>query len=244
VPAVSPVPFLVGDVVNASQAPPPLSRAETVGAWLHLWTPPRDAEVPAVPWRRLGIGAAIAAVVLAVLAAWLVPRIDTAKRHEAATERRALAALSTRERAILTRDQRLHAGRAAALPSNAAAAQRIVLADLQRAITADAHARTASGTLADRVLTTTCTPFTRGPVKVAPPPTATAAAYECTAVTNAIPRSSHNLAGAIGYPFWARVNFPRGTFQWCKVNLRPGERGIGGEAAVVALPAPCNLLGG
>jgi hypothetical protein len=230
--------------MNASQTTPRLSRSETLGAWLHLWTPPRDAEVPPVPWRRIGIGTAIAAIVLAVLAAWLVPRIDSAKRHEAATERRALAALSARERAILTRDQRLHAGRANALPANAVAAQGVVVADLQRAITADAHARTASGTLARRVLTTTCTPFTRGPVKVAAPPTATAAAYECTAVTHAIPRSSHNPAGAIGYPFWARVNFRRGTFEWCKVNLRPGERGIGGEAAVVALPAPCNLLSG
>jgi hypothetical protein len=230
--------------MNASQTTPRLSRTETVGAWLHLWTPPRDAEVPPVPWRRIGIGAAIAAIVLAVLAAWLVPRIDSAKRHQAATERRALAALSARERAVLTRDQRLHAGRASALPADAAVAQGVVVADLQRAITADAHARTALGTLARRVLTTTCTPFTRGPVKVAASPTATAAAYECTAVTHAIPRSSHNLAGAIGYPFWARVNFRRGTFQWCKVNLRPGERGIGGEAAVVALPAPCNLISG
>jgi hypothetical protein len=79
-------------------------------------------------------------------------------------------------------------------------------------------------------------------VKVAASPTATAAAYECTAITHVIPGSSHNIPGAIGYPFWARVNFRRGTFLWCKVNLRPGERGIGGEPAVVALPAACNLL--
>src|SRR5882757_260836 len=128
--------------MNASQTTPRLSRTETVGAWLHLWTPPRDAEVPPVPWRRIGIGATIAAIVLAVLAAWLVPRIDRAKRHQAATDRRSLAALSARERAILTRDQRLHAGRASSLPANAVAAQGIVVADLQRAITADAHART------------------------------------------------------------------------------------------------------
>ncbi len=230
--------------MNAFQAPPQVGRFETVGAWLHLWTPPRDAQVPPVPWRRIGIGAAIAAVVLGALAAWLVPRIDSAKRHEAATERQALAALSARQRRVLTRDQRLHAGRASALPSDPAAAQRTVLADLERAITADAHARTASGTLERPVLTTRCAPFTRGTVKVAPPPTATAAAYECTGVTRDIPRSAHAPAGEIGYPFWARVNFRRGTFEWCKVNLPPGERGIGGQAAVVALPAPCNLLKG
>ncbi|HEV7462277.1 MAG TPA: hypothetical protein VGN78_17220 [Solirubrobacteraceae bacterium] len=230
--------------MSASQAGPRLSRFETVGAWLHLWTPPRDAVVPPVPWRRIGIGAAIAAIVLGALAAWLVPRIDRAKRHHAATEQRRLAALSAQERRVLARDQRLHAGRAGALPSNPVAAQHAVLADLGRAITADARRRTAAGTLAGHVLTTTCAPFTRGPVRVAPPPTSTAAGYECTAVTREIPRSSRNIAGAIGYPFWARVNFRRGTFAWCKVNLRPGERGVGGEAAVVALPPACNLLNG
>src|SRR4051812_9326358 len=26
---------------------------EIVGAWLHLWVPPRDVEIPPVPWRKL-----------------------------------------------------------------------------------------------------------------------------------------------------------------------------------------------
>ena len=230
-------------VVNASQAPPRLSRFETLGAWLHLWTPPRGATVPPVPWRRIGIGAAIAIVALGALAAWLVPRIDRAKRREAAVEQRQLAQLTARERRVLTRDQALHAGRARSLPANPGLAQRAVVAELERAITTDARARTGAGTLAGHVQSTTCTPFTRGTVRVTPSPTSTSAAYECTAVTRDIRRSSRNPAGQIGYPFWARVNFPRGTFQWCKVNLRPGERGIGGEPAVVALPAPCNLVG-
>ena len=230
--------------MSAPQAPPRLSRFETVGAWLHVWTPPRDAAVPPVPWRRIGIGAAIAAVVLGALAAWLIPRIDRAKQREAAAEQRQLAALSARERRVLARDQQLHTGRTGTLPADPATAQRTVVAALERAITADARGRTAAGTLTGNVLTTTCAPFTRAAVRVTPPPTATAAGYECTAVTREIPRSARNIAGAIGYPFWARVNFPRGTFEWCKVNLRPGERGIGGEAAVVALPAGCNLLKG
>jgi hypothetical protein len=230
--------------VSAPQAPPRLSRFETIGAWTHLWTPPRDAAVPPVPWRRIGIGAAIAVVVLGGLAAWLIPRIDRAKRREAASEQRQLAALSARERRVLARDQRLHAGRASALPADPAAAQRTVLVALESAITADARARTAAGTLAGHIVTTTCAPFTREAVRVAPPATATAAGYECTAVTREIPRSARNTAGVIGYPFWARVNFRRGTFAWCKVNLPPGERGIGGAAAVVALPAACNLVQG
>jgi hypothetical protein len=230
--------------MSAPQAPPRLSRFETVGAWLHLWTPPREAVVPAVPWRRIGIGAAIVAAVLGALGAWLIPRIDRAKRREATAEQRQLAALSVRQRLVLARDQRLHTGRAGALPADPVAAQRAALAGLERAITADSRARAAAGTLAGPIVATTCAPFTRGPVRVAPTPGATAAGYECTAVTREIPRSARNTAGAIGYPFWARVNFRRGTFQWCKVNLRPGERGVGGEVAVVALPPACNLLNG
>lgn len=230
--------------MSPPQASPRLSRFETVGAWLHLWTPPRDAVVPPVPWRRIGIGAAIAAVLVGALAAWLIPRIDRAKHREAATAQRQLAALSARERRVLARDQRLHTGHAGALPADPAAAQRTVLAALGRAITADAQARAAAGTLDGHVLTTTCAPFSRGAVRAAPSPTASAAGYECTAVTRDIPRSAHNVAGVIGYPFWARVNFRRGTFAWCRVNLRPGERGIGGEAAVVALPPACNLVKG
>jgi hypothetical protein len=231
--------------VDTSPAPPRLTRFETLGAWLHLWTPPRDAVVPPIPWRRIGIGAAIAAVLLGALAAWLVPRIDRAKRHEAAAEKRQLAALTAKERRILTRDQRLHTGRATgARPSNPAAAQRALVADLERAITGDARARIAAGTLSGQVLTTSCRPFTRGPTPASTSPTATAAPYECTAVTGDIRSSQRNPAGAIGYPFWARVDFPRGTFLWCKVNLPPGERGIGGEVAVVALPPPCNLVNG
>ena len=227
---------------TSPNAAPRLSRFETLGAWLHVWTPPRDAVVPPVPWRRIAAGAAIAAVLLGGLAAWLVPRINQAKHSHAAAERRAAAAVSTRERRILERDQRLHSGRAASRPADPLAAQRVVVADLAHAITSDARARTAAGTLAGHVETTSCAPFTRGAVRSNPSPTATSAGYECTAVTRDIPRSARNVAGAIGYPFWARVNFRRGTFVWCKINLQPGERGIGGEAAFVALPAPCNLL--
>ena len=35
---------------------------EIVGVWLHVWTAPRDVEIPPVPWRKLaiwtGVGAA------------------------------------------------------------------------------------------------------------------------------------------------------------------------------------------
>ncbi|MEA2139427.1 MAG: hypothetical protein QOG56_2577, partial [Solirubrobacteraceae bacterium] len=43
------------------------SRWEIVGAWLRIWTPPRDVEIPPFPRRR----ALVAAVVLGGVAAAL-----------------------------------------------------------------------------------------------------------------------------------------------------------------------------
>ena len=47
-----------------------LSRWEVLGAWLRLWTPPREAVVPPVPWRKVAVGGALvlAAAVVAVVA--------------------------------------------------------------------------------------------------------------------------------------------------------------------------------
>ena len=38
-----------------------LGRFEKVGAWLGVWTPPRDAEVPPPPWRKIALGALVRA---------------------------------------------------------------------------------------------------------------------------------------------------------------------------------------
>jgi hypothetical protein len=51
---------------------PRATRIEILGAWLHVWTPPRDRYVPPPPVRRIliwsAIGLAVAAVVIAVAA--------------------------------------------------------------------------------------------------------------------------------------------------------------------------------
>ena len=52
-----------------------LGRLEVLGAWLGVWTPPRGAVVPPVPWRPIAIGAALLAIGLLVAAALLVPGI-------------------------------------------------------------------------------------------------------------------------------------------------------------------------
>ena len=207
--------------------------------------------MPPVPKRKLAAGAAVGALVIAALAVWLVPRIQHAKRSTASAERRAATASTARERRRLAQDQRLHEargmepGRGAARPTELARRQALVR-ELERSITLDARQRVAAGTLRGTVLRTSCRPYSRGPTAPPPQPNLAEAVgkYECLAVTGAIPGSARSVGGALGYPFWARVNFKSYAYVWCKINPRPGERGIGGETAVIGLPARCDLQRG
>ena len=52
-----------------------LGRLEILGAWLGVWTPPRGAAVPPVPWHWIAGGAAALAIALLAAAALLVPGI-------------------------------------------------------------------------------------------------------------------------------------------------------------------------
>ena len=88
---------------------------EIIGAWLHIWTPPRDADVPPVPWRKLAIGAGIGAVVLGVALAVMVPRINEGKESRAAQERAKDARAAAKNRARINHVQRPQHGDAAAL---------------------------------------------------------------------------------------------------------------------------------
>src|SRR3954470_19040357 len=89
------------------------SLPETVGAWLKIWTPPRDVDVPPVPVRKLLIGGAVLAVVLAAGAAVLVPRIDTKKEQTAAADARERAQLREARRLRTIHEQRPRRLRAA-----------------------------------------------------------------------------------------------------------------------------------
>src|SRR5688572_10487627 len=82
------------------------SLPEVVGAWLRVWTPPRDVEVPPVPVRRLAIGGFAALVLIAAAAALIAPRIDESKERTAAAEARERgAALDARRRRIIAQQQ-------------------------------------------------------------------------------------------------------------------------------------------
>src|SRR5437870_2976120 len=116
-----------------SSAEPRLTRWETVGAWLHIWTAPKGIEVPPVPWRQIAIYGSIAAVLIGVAAAIAVPRIDERKREGAAERAHEQAVADAAERARLLADERVHRLR---IPAGTDA-----VASLEAAVTADAKAR-------------------------------------------------------------------------------------------------------
>lgn len=225
---------------------PRAGRFEILGAWLHVWTPPRGVQVPPVPWRKVALGAAVAAIALGGLAAWLVPRIEHAKRHNAQLQRSQQAAAARQEEQKLRYDQRLQRGRAGHLASgrSPAALRRraaILVSDLQASITADANARARSGELDGPIARTQCQPYPPGSAPSGPvPPTR----YACVAVTADIRAGTRRVAGAVGYPFWARLDLRAGTYLWCRINPSPGEQAIGSALATVPLPRPCNLEAG
>src|SRR4051812_12270161 len=150
---------------------------EIIGAWLHIWVPPRDAVVPPIPWRKLGIGFGIGAVIVGIALAIMIPRIDTSKdqfaARTAAEKRQAVA----HNRARINREQAPHQGEASALlpPAGALAAERAaaedkLMAKVRADIFADAKARAAAGEMKPVTGPTTCerspgTP-TSGPIGV------------------------------------------------------------------------------
>jgi hypothetical protein len=210
---------------------------EVIGAWLRIWTPPRDVDIPPVPWRKLAIGTGIGVVVLAAALAVMVPRIDSGKQS------RAEQAAAFKERAIATnharivREQRAMHGSATALKPAAGAPDATARTELvhrvEASIMADARSRAAAGEMRHVDGPTTCsvTPGTKvGAVGV----------YDCFTVTQGIKQSSRTSAGTIGYPFRAVVNFGTFTYAWCKVEQFPGEKLIPDPRLVVQLPAACR----
>jgi hypothetical protein len=199
---------------------PRLSRWEVVGAWLRLWTPPRGAVVPPVPWRPI-----VAVLAIVAVAAVLVGReVGEGRRAGEARDERAAAERAAVRRAAQTREQRAVAVRTA--PGDVAA--------LERAITAEAQRRYSAGEVERRALTARCRPT---PGADLPPGRA---AYDCLAITGAVPNPGR-ATGAVGYPFRAVVDEGTGRGSLCATNPIPGERVVPDPDAVVRLPAACRV---
>jgi hypothetical protein len=190
---------------------PKASRLEILGAWLGLWTPPRDVVIPPVPWRKVAIGAVLALVVCAAAYALIAPRIDSAK------DERAL------RRAILRAEQTPRRGAAAGATRGAA------LQTVEAAIVRDARER-----FAPNVTSASCEPV---PGTDATRPRV---AFDCFATVRDIVAGGGETIGSLAIPFRAVVDFERGRYAFCKVNPPPGEQIIPDPRSVVTLPQACR----
>ena len=202
-----------------SSAEPRLTRWETVGAWLHVWTPPKNVDVPPVPWRKLALWSAVALIFLGAAAAIAVPRIDERKQEGAAQRAHDAAVADNAERARLRADQRVHR---LAIPAGVAP-----VAALEAAITADAKARVAAKTIAGPVLSTRCDASGES-VVVFPD----SRVYKCFVKTATGLQGQGNDVLGTGYPFVATIYSKDHTLAWCKQNPHADEKGTKGDVRV------------
>jgi hypothetical protein len=226
------------------------SLPETVGAWLRVWTPPRDVEVPPVPVRKLLIGGAVLLVLAAGAAALIVPAIDDSKERSAAADAREAAQRREANRRAQIAEQRPRALDAAALRPDAGApdAQRIaareaLLRRTEAGISADARARAQAGELEGRPQGTDCEPYPKAASRDDWPDRDLAAkrgVYDCLVFVRAIAATEGNVSGQLGYPFRAVLDFDRFSVAWCKTNPVPGERVVPDPRTVIELPRACR----
>ena len=223
----------------------------TVGAWLKVWTPPRDVEVPPPPApRTLAIAGLVLLIVVAGAAALIVPAIDSSKDRSAAAQAREDAQRREASRRATIREQRPRTLDAASLlPAAGASGAQLVAARealLRRAETAisdDARARAEAGELEGNPKGTQCEPYPKRSDRAAWPerdPAAERGVYDCLVFVRAVPQTETNVGGQVGYPFRAVLDFERFSVTWCKTNPVPGERVVPDPRLVLELPKACR----
>jgi hypothetical protein len=214
---------------------------EIVGVWLHVWTAPRDVEIPPIPWRKLALWTGVGAVVLAIALAIMIPRINDGKaeRKAQAAAQQARAQKANRARVIKLQQPRtggfadLKPAASASTAEIAGARQQLVVS-VESAITADARKRAAAGEISKVQGPTTCT-HTAGT-----PTTGNVGVFDCYTVVRKVPKVPTNVAGSIGYPFRAVLNYAAFTYAFCRTEQFPGEQLIPDPRTVVRLPAACR----
>jgi hypothetical protein len=195
--------------------------------------------------RILAITAGVLAVATAVGLVIAIPRIGESKTERAAAEQQAREQRLAQRAAELRAEMRLLHGRgtpARGLEGGAAVnARRALAADLAAAVERDARTRVQSGELENPVLSAQCERFPRGargedPATDLASPTGR---YACLAITTEVPATERNEASSIGYPYRALVDFPAGTFTYCKVSGKPGEGALKPDFPVT-VPRECG----
>jgi hypothetical protein len=200
-------------------------RWETLGAWLGVWTPPRDVEVSPPPSRRaLALGAGALLGLVAVVALLVAPAVDEGKDRAAAQERAALERRVAARRAAQRVQQRPRLGRLPAGAGRAAA-----LAAVEARVLADARER-----FLPRSPEADCRPFPPtqgGRLRAA---TGRRAAFDCLAVESRLRR------GRTGVPYRAVVDFGARRYAFCRINPIASEQAVPDPRLVVRLEPPCR----
>jgi hypothetical protein len=196
-------------------------RLEVLGAWLGIWTPPREAVIPPVPRRKLIAGGAVLAILIAAAAAIALPRLAANREATRERERRAAAERHARFLATVDREQAPRRGRgeadpgAGAPPARRREARAALLGAAETGIASDARRRTRRD-----VRGVDCEPFPRSLARSDPAAELRrpAAAYDCVAVTARFGGESvPGGEGIIGIPFRLVVRFDRGGYAWCRI---------------------------
>jgi hypothetical protein len=216
-----------------------LSRWEVLGAWTRVWTPPRDVEVPPIPWRAIGIGAFVVVVVAVLVVAVGIPAVQENNRDTESREQSAAQARTKARLRLLAAVQNAHHG--AGEGARDVAGRRALVRELEAQILKDARARVRAKEvgLRDRIRRVDCRPGRRsgaGGVVPEDDPSRVRAGYDCTAVTSDI--SGHGNA-VIGYPFKGVVDFRTGALIWCRTNPPPGEQIAADPTKVPTVPPEC-----
>ncbi len=202
------------------------SRLETLGAWLHLWTPPRDCDVPPVPWRKVAAGAAVLAALGVVLALAVAPAIDDAKREGAAEERAAAAKRGAARRERMRIEQQPRTGRLTDVAPRSSA-----LALVAAVIGRDARERFGAN---------------GAPAACDVTPGEDAAArrvvFDCFATVREIigAGDQEGARGALAIPYRAVLDFGARRYAFCKVNPPPAEQAVPDPRTVVGVPPACR----
>jgi hypothetical protein len=222
------------------------SALESLGAWLRIWTPPRDVEVPPVPRRALLVVVAALIVAGIAVAAVVAPAIDDGKQRADARERAAedarreaaarRAAESQRPTSVSLAALRPPAGSSAA---DQRAARGAVVAEVEKRITADAQARAADGEFRRPSGPTVCE-RAPGTPDAATDLTVRRGVLNCDTTVRAIAATETNQAGSLAYPFRAVIDFATYRVAWCKTSPPPGERSVPDPRRVIELPPACR----
>ena len=183
----------------------------------------------------------MAAVVIGVALAVMIPRINEGKenRAAAAAAEQARAQKVNRERKIRLQQPRtgsaadLKPAAGAPLTERLAARDRLV-ASVETAITADAKARGAKGEISKVQGPTTCELAAGAAVS------GEVGVFDCYTVVRKVPKVATNVAGSIGYPFRAVVHWDTYKYAFCRTEQFPGEQLIPDPRTVVQLPAACQ----